>query len=73
MDVTQHCLFGSQLYFAKKDALQGTLVDTLLWCRPTWFLAVPRIWEKFEDKLKAVAASKPSALQSVSGWAKGYG
>lgn len=37
------------------------------------FLAVPRIWEKFEDKLKEIAASKPGFLQSVSGWAKGLG
>lgn len=37
------------------------------------FLAVPRVWEKFEEKLKEIAASKPAFLQSISGWAKGYG
>jgi long-chain-fatty-acid--CoA ligase ACSBG len=37
------------------------------------FLAVPRVWEKFEDKLKAIAASKPAVLQSISGWAKSHG
>ena len=37
------------------------------------FLAVPRIWEKFEEKLKEVAAQTPSFLQAVSGWAKGQG
>lgn len=37
------------------------------------FLAVPRIWEKFEDKLKGIAATKPALLQSISGWAKGHG
>jgi len=61
------------LYFAKPDALQGSLVESLQWCRPTMFLAVPRIWEKFEDRLKAIAAEKPQFLQSISGWAKGYG
>ena len=55
-DITNHILCGSQLYFAKPDALQGTLVETLQWCRPTMFLAVPRVWEKFEDKLKGIAA-----------------
>ena len=64
---------GSEIYFAKKDALQGTLVETLQWCRPTMFMAVPRVWEKFEDKLKAIAASKPTFLQNISGWAKGHG
>jgi len=37
------------------------------------FLAVPRIWEKFEDKLKAIAVEKPKILQAISGWAKGHG
>jgi long-subunit acyl-CoA synthetase (AMP-forming) len=37
------------------------------------FLAVPRIWEKFEDKLKEIASTKGSMLQSISGWAKGLG
>lgn len=37
------------------------------------FLAVPRVWEKFEEKLKEIAASKPKFLQNISGWAKSYG
>jgi len=37
------------------------------------FFAVPRVWEKFEETLKGVAAQKPAILQSISGWAKGYG
>lgn len=61
------------MFFAKPDALQGTLVETLCWARPTMFLAVPRVWEKFEDRLKAIAASKPAFMQSISGWAKGNG
>jgi long-subunit acyl-CoA synthetase (AMP-forming) len=36
-------------------------------------LAVPRVWEKFEDKLKEIASTKPGILQSISGWAKGHG
>lgn len=49
------------------------MLETLLWAKPTLFFAVPRIWEKFEEKLKEIAASKPGILQSVSGWAKGLG
>jgi long-chain-fatty-acid--CoA ligase ACSBG len=37
------------------------------------FMAVPRIWEKFEDALKAAAATKPAFMQAISGWAKGKG
>jgi long-subunit acyl-CoA synthetase (AMP-forming) len=36
-------------------------------------MAVPRVWEKFEDKLKSIASTKPAILQSISGWAKGHG
>jgi long-chain-fatty-acid--CoA ligase ACSBG len=55
MDITNHLLFQCTLFFAKPDALQGTLVETLQWARPTLFMAVPRVWEKFEDKLKEIA------------------
>ena len=72
-DVTGHLLYGCEVYYAKPDALQGTLLETLNWARPTMFLAVPRVWEKFEDKLKGIAASKPALLQSISGWAKSHG
>ena len=61
-DLTNTILFGCTLFFAKPDALQGSLVETLQWARPTLFLAVPRVWEKFEDKLKEIASTKPSIL-----------
>ena len=64
---------GTEIYFAKPDALQGSLVETLLWARPIAFLAVPRIWEKFEDKLKEIGGSKPAFLQAISNWAKKQG
>lgn len=72
-DVIAHSIGGSEVYFARPDALQGTLVQTLSWARPTLFFAVPRVWEKFEDKLKEIASEKPQILQNISGWAKGYG
>ena len=72
-DLTNNVFMGNQLYFAKPDALQGTLVETLQWARPSMFLAVPRVWEKFEDKLKEIASTKPAILQSISGWAKRHG
>lgn len=72
-DVLNHYYNGSELYFARPDALQGTLLQTLTWARPTIFFAVPRVWEKFEEKLKEIAASKPDFVKSISGWAKSYG
>jgi long-chain-fatty-acid--CoA ligase ACSBG len=66
-----HC--GLCVYYARPDALQGTLVQTLQWAKPTAFLGVPRIWEKFEEKLKSIAAEKGGLAQSISKWAKGLG
>jgi len=68
-----HVFTGLELYFAKPDALAGTLVETLNWAKPTVFFAVPRVWEKFEEKLKEIASTKPKFMQNISGWAKGYG
>jgi long-chain-fatty-acid--CoA ligase ACSBG len=73
VDLMTHMYNGHELYFARPDALQGTLVLTLNWARPTMFFAVPRVWEKFEEKLKEIAATKPHFMQSISGWAKGHG
>lgn len=42
------------VYFAKPDALKGSLVETLREVRPTQLFGVPRIWEKFHEKLESV-------------------
>ena len=72
-DLTNHVLTGSQLCFARPDALAGSLLDSMLWARPTAFFAVPRIWEKFEDRLKQARANSPQWLLPLGDWAKGLG
>ena len=39
-------LIGGSVYFARPDALKGTIVQTLTAVRPHIFFGVPRVWEK---------------------------
>ncbi|XP_049881435.1 long-chain-fatty-acid--CoA ligase ACSBG2-like isoform X2 [Pectinophora gossypiella] len=61
------------VYFAKPDALKGSLVETLREVRPTRFLAVPRVWEKMYEKIMAVGASSGTLKRNIAMWAKDKG
>lgn len=58
LDIFLHFYHRGTIYFAKPDALQGTLVDTLKDANPTVFLGVPRVWEKIMEKMKLTAEKK---------------
>lgn len=59
------------IWFADKDALKGTLVKSLQDGRPTRFMGVPRVYEKFQERMVAVASSSGSLKKMLAGWAKG--
>jgi long-chain-fatty-acid--CoA ligase ACSBG len=42
------------IYFARPDALSGSLPETIRFVKPTAFFAVPRVYEKFQDRIKEV-------------------
>ncbi|XP_053091882.1 long-chain-fatty-acid--CoA ligase ACSBG2 isoform X1 [Pangasianodon hypophthalmus] len=64
---------GGATYFAQPDALKGSLVNTLREARPTAFLGVPRVWEKMQEKMKAVGAKSSTVRRKVASWAKEVG
>ena len=72
-DVMAHILTGGQLYFARPDALQGSLIESLKWCRPTYFFAVPRVWEKIEIILKEIVSSHSNPVKQMCEWAQKIG
>jgi len=72
-----HCpmVTGSQVFFAKPDALRGSLGATLKAVKPTVFFGVPRVWEKIYEKMQEVAKvnNKSFVKRNIGAWAKGKG
>ncbi len=60
---------GASLFFARPDALKGTLNQTLKDVRPTIFFGVPRVWEKIEEKLNDIINESSQTKQCVFKWA----
>ncbi|XP_006126863.1 long-chain-fatty-acid--CoA ligase ACSBG2 isoform X1 [Pelodiscus sinensis] len=73
IDIWLPIAFGAQVFFARPDALKGSLVDTLREVRPTAFMGVPRVWEKMEEKMKSVGAKSSALRRKVAAWAKEVG
>ena len=48
VDIYGPLYFAPTTYYADKDALKGTLINTLKEVRPNKFFAVPRVWEKMQ-------------------------
>lgn len=68
--------YGSKpatLWFARPDALKGSLPGTLLAARPTLFFGVPRIWEKFAEKFHATESKAAGIQKQLVQWARSIG
>ncbi|EAR97244.2 acyl-CoA synthetase (AMP-forming)/AMP-acid ligase II (macronuclear) [Tetrahymena thermophila SB210] len=73
IDIVGNIEGGAHMFFADPSALSGSLVETLKEVRPTFFFSVPRVWEKIEEKMKALAASNGWLKTKIATWAKGMG
>ncbi|XP_056233184.1 long-chain-fatty-acid--CoA ligase ACSBG2-like isoform X2 [Seriola aureovittata] len=65
--------FAATIYFAEPDALKGSLATTMREVRPTYFLGVPRVWEKIQEKIRAIGAKASPMRKRVADWAKSIG
>lgn len=63
-------LVGVTLYFADKDALKSSLLGTLIAAQPTLFFGVPRVFEKFQEKMIAAESQVGFVKKRLAGWAK---
>ncbi|XP_014203362.1 very long-chain-fatty-acid--CoA ligase bubblegum isoform X2 [Copidosoma floridanum] len=73
VDIFTCMLMAGTVYFADKNALRGSLLDTLLAARPTAFLGVPRVWEKIYEKMQVVARNNGPIKRWIASWAKAQG
>lgn len=64
---------AAAVYFADKDALKGSLLNSLQEIQPTKFLAVPRVWEKIYEKMQEIGAKNTGIKKSIGNWAKYHG
>lgn len=53
--------------------MKGSLVDTLQYVRPHIFFAVPRIYEKFEERIQLGIKSANALRQRIAKWAQRHG
>ncbi|GAB1598901.1 long-chain-fatty-acid--CoA ligase ACSBG2-like isoform X2 [Argonauta hians] len=73
VDIYMAMKSGATLYFAQADALKGSLATTLREVRPTFFLGVPRVWEKIVEKIKITGQDSSSFTKKIATWAKSVG
>ena len=62
--------FGACVTFAESMELLG---DALRQVRPHYFLAVPRVWEKIQEKIMAAGAKNPPMKKRIAAWARRQG
>lgn len=58
------------VYFADKDALKGSILNTLVDVQPTAFLGFPRIFEKMIEKMMTVADRSGYTKKAILSWAQ---
>ncbi|KAJ1212734.1 hypothetical protein NDU88_000383 [Pleurodeles waltl] len=65
-DIWLPIYIGGTTYFANKEALKDSVVDTIQEVRPTVFFGVPRTWEKIQGVLVDVVSKSTSMERSIS-------
>jgi len=67
MDIVAPAIFGFSVNIAPADALKGpNLKQHLIHTKPTYFLAVPRVWEKFMEAMQE-NTTKLTGLKKFAG------
>jgi long-chain-fatty-acid--CoA ligase ACSBG len=70
IDLHLSLLIGATIYFAQPDALKGSLVMTMNEVKPTFFFGVPRVWEKFQEKIQDIIKRQTGLKAQLFKWAR---
>jgi long-chain-fatty-acid--CoA ligase ACSBG len=62
--------FGATIYFANPDALKGSLNRTMTEVKPTYFLGVPRVWEKIQENIVKETKALSGIKLALFEWAR---
>jgi long-chain acyl-CoA synthetase len=62
--------FGGTTWFAES---MDKLGDNLREVRPDFFLGVPRVWEKMQERMQAAGAQNSALRRRLIAWARGVG
>ncbi len=60
---------GVTVFFARPDAMKGSLSKTLLDVRPTCFFSVPRVFEKIEESVRKAMSGMSKTKKKLCQWA----
>jgi long-chain-fatty-acid--CoA ligase ACSBG len=69
-DIFHPLAYACNVYFADSDALKGSLVKTLRSVKPTFFVGVPRVFEKMQEQMMSIGATSGPLKKIMSKWAK---
>ena len=73
VDTFMGTFIGATVFFAQPDALKGSLLQTLNEVKPTIFFGVPRVWEKFHEKIEKGLTELSKFKLSIFNWATKVG
>ncbi|OQS02305.1 long-chain-fatty-acid-CoA ligase [Thraustotheca clavata] len=73
LDIGIQIYFGLHIYFAEPDALKGSLGKTMKEVHPTFFLGVPRVYEKISEKMVEVGRGSKGIKKAIASWARRVG
>jgi long-chain-fatty-acid--CoA ligase ACSBG len=70
LDISAAILSAATVYFADKNAMKGTLMETLKEAQPTLFFTVPRLFEKIHEKMLVIGSQNGAVKRALGSWAK---